>query len=109
MAEYIEREKLLQDIRESVVFTVKKGTPLPNAEMRGANKVIDRVKSATTADVVKVVRCKECKHTYINSFSAQSGVAICKFWSNRSETNILAVQQDDFCSYGELKELNNNG
>lgn len=37
-------------------FKVRKGTPLPNAEMRGANKVIDRVKSAPTADVVKVVR-----------------------------------------------------
>lgn len=54
--------------------------------------------------VVMPIKCKDCKHAYINSFSAQSGIAICKFWSNRSETNILAVQQDDFCSYGELKE-----
>lgn len=54
--------------------------------------------------VMVAVRCKDCKHAYINSFSAQSGVAICKFWSNRSEINILAVQQTDFCSYGERKE-----
>lgn len=53
---------------------------------------------------VMPIRCKDCKHAYINSFSAQSGIAICKFWSNRSETNTLAVQQDDYCSCGELKE-----
>lgn len=52
MAEYIEREKLLKDISETVVFTVRKGTPLPTTEMRGANKVIDQIKSAPTADVV---------------------------------------------------------
>lgn len=58
MAEYIEREALMQDIDETVVFTVGKGVPLPNAEMRGANKVIDRIKSAPAADVVEV------KHGY---------------------------------------------
>lgn len=54
MAEYIEREALIEDINETVVFTVRKGVQLPTAEMRGANKVIDRIKSAPTADVVEV-------------------------------------------------------
>lgn len=62
MAEYIKRDDLLQDISETVVFTVRKGAPLPNAEMRGANKVIDRIKSAPTADVVEV-RNGEWLHT----------------------------------------------
>ena len=53
MAEYIEREALLEDISESVVFTVRKGQP--SAEIRGANKVIDRIKATPTADVVEVV------------------------------------------------------
>lgn len=61
MAEHIKRDDLLQDISETVVFTVRKGTPLPNAEMRGANKVIDRIKSAPTVDVVEVVRCQNCR------------------------------------------------
>lgn len=52
--EYIEREALLKDISETVIFTVRGGTPLPNAEMRGANKVIDRIKSAKAADVAEV-------------------------------------------------------
>jgi hypothetical protein len=56
MAEYIEREALLKDIEESVVFTVKKGQS--SLEIRGANKITDRIKSAPTVDVVKV------KHGY---------------------------------------------
>lgn len=52
MTEYIEREALLQDIEESVCFTVKAGT-ISN-EMRGANKIIDRIKCAPAADVEPV-------------------------------------------------------
>ena len=54
MAEYIDREKLLQDISETVVFTVRGGVNLPNLEMRGANKVIDQIKSSPTVDVAKM-------------------------------------------------------
>ena len=48
----IDRDLLLKDIDESVVFTVKSGFISP--EMRGARKVIDRIKNAPTADVVEV-------------------------------------------------------
>lgn len=53
---YIDRDKLLKDISEGVVFTVRSGKP--SAEIRGANKVIDRIKNAPAADVVEV------KHGY---------------------------------------------
>ena len=94
MAEYIEREKLLQDISETVVFTVRKGTPLPNAEMRGANKVIDRVKSATTEDVIKVVRCKDCGN--------RTNKGICEKFRQRYP---FFPEDDFYCGFGELKEL----
>ena len=55
--------------------------------------------------VVMPIRCKECKHAYINSFSAQSGIALCKLLTNRTKGEQVITQQDDFCSYGELKEL----
>ena len=76
MAEYIEREALLQDISETVLFSVRGGAELPTPEMRGANKVIDRIKSAPTADVVEVrhgewflveyeyLTCDKCGHWY---------------------------------------------
>lgn len=54
MAEYIEREALLKDIGETVLFSVRGDAELPTPEMRGANKVKDRIKSAPAADVVEV-------------------------------------------------------
>ena len=50
MAEYIEREALLKDIEESVVFSCRTAQ---SAEMRGANKIIDRIRCAPSADVVE--------------------------------------------------------
>lgn len=54
--EYIEREALLKDISESVVFSVREGQP--SLEIRGANKITGRIKAAPIADVVEV------KHGY---------------------------------------------
>ena len=64
--------------------------------------VLDRippcfVDNAPTVDAVVVTRCKDCKHAYINSFSAKSGIALCS-------SSAKVMQQDDFCSYGEPKE-----
>lgn len=61
------------------------------------DKVKQALASVPAADVVPVVRCKDCKYAYINSFSAASGVALCS-----SSTKVM--QQDDFCSYGERKD-----
>ena len=88
---YIEREAVLQDISETVVFTVRKGTPLPNAEMRGANKVIDRIKSAKAADVVEVVRCKECVHYCLQSVDGGRYCELLKFNS---------FTDNGFCCFG---------
>nr|DAF68483.1 MAG TPA: adenylate kinase [Caudoviricetes sp.] len=50
-----------------------------------------------TVGAVPVVRCKDCKHAYINSFAVSSGEALCTLSGK-------PMQQDDFCSYGEPKE-----
>ena len=98
MAEYIEREALLKDISESVVFTVR--GEKPSLEIRGANKVIDRIKSAPTADVVEVVRCKECKHYEIHRPSVTLNC--------EREGKLIPMNPTDFCSYGVRKEGANN-
>ena len=46
------------------------------------------------ADVVEVVRCKECKHRY----TASSGVIFC------TQHLTMSANDDDFCSYGERRE-----
>ena len=52
MPEYIEREKLLADIEESVVFTVRPDRH--SLELRGANAITERIKLAPSADVAEV-------------------------------------------------------
>ena len=65
MADLIDRDALMADIATSVVFS---GRTSRNAGMRGANKTIDRIKAAPTVDAVEVVRCRDCKHRYSDSW-----------------------------------------
>lgn len=82
MAEYIDREAAEDAVGE--------------AHLKGLNPLWE-LRDVPAADVVPVVRCKECKYAYINSFSATSGVALCS-------SSAKVMQQDDFCSYGERKD-----
>lgn len=61
------------------------------------DEIIDALENIPAADVAPVVRCMDCKHAYINSFSAAPGGALCTLSGQ-------PMQQDDFCSYGERKE-----
>lgn len=90
--EYIEREAVLHELLYAMCGTGYQ------------SRAMDAVHFVPAADVVEVVRCKDCKNAYINSFSAQSGIAVCRFLANRSNGELAIVQQDDFCSYGERKE-----
>lgn len=50
-----------------------------------------------TADVVEVVRCKDCKYaTYDKSIDRYN----CRNWGLYGDEN---TEADDFCSYGEKK------
>lgn len=87
MTEYIEREKVLS-----------KAAPLAGcfSYMISAYDVI----MLPAADVVPVVRCKDCKHYKPQKKSAH--------WENRTNycnrIVTIKVQPYDFCSYGERKE-----
>ena len=47
-----------------------------------------------TADVVEVVRCKDCKH-YIASYCTRD---------IKGRTNMFYMTDNDYCSYGERRE-----
>lgn len=96
MPEYIDREKLLEDIEHTVIFTVCK-SELAYGESRGAIKVINRIEAAPSADVVEVVRCKDCAHYGGITFGK-----ICRRWSAFNTKN--CTKPDDFCSYGIKKD-----
>lgn len=91
--EYIEREALLKDIEESVRFYVKSGNP--SLEVRGANKITDRIKSAPTADVVEVVRCEDCIYWQDNNGGYPHEE--CRWCKDETPDAY------DYCSYGFRK------
>lgn len=108
MAEYIEREALLHDIEQSVVYTIRE--KITSAEMRGARKVIERIKCAPAVHeptksefkrmavqmgYVQVVRCKDCEYSYdeISYLCCSHGVcADCE------------VPPNFYCAEGKRKE-----
>ena len=92
MAEYIERDAAIKAIKNADCNAIADG-----AESYDLSYLKEIFFNIPAADVVPVVRCKDCKHAYINGFSAASGVALCS-------SNAKVMQQDDFCSYGERKD-----
>lgn len=86
MAEYIKRDTAIRAVMAAKWVNGSDGA-----------MAMEIVASPPAADVVPVVRCKDCKYAYINSFSAASGVVFCS-------SNMKAMQEDDFCSYGERKD-----
>lgn len=117
MAEYIDREALLHDIEQSVVYTAR--GKITSAEMRGAHKIIERIKCAPAVepiyiheptksefkrmavqmDYVPVVRCKGCK--YLVSVNANGkGIPTCQL------SGMEVAPEDyckDYCSYVDRK------
>lgn len=88
----IYRDTLLKDIEENVVFSGQ----TPNAEIVGANKVISRIKAAPIAEVVPVVRCKDCqfwqRHTQVN-----------RDYGKCERFGTVTTRCNDFCSLGMKK------
>ena len=52
-------------------------------------------------DVVKVVRCKDCKHWGGVVYGGR-----CKHWSTTMQGTTFYTSNDDFCSYGERRTDN---
>lgn len=89
MAEYIEREALIQHMQECKdenAFT-----------LMATGYAYSFIEVAPTADVVEVVRCKKCEH--YNTSCCADGFGWCEK-HNRGEMD------DDFCSHGERRSDN---
>ena len=96
MAEYIEKHKLLQDMHSVHTSPIFHKTD----EDYMFERMVGIVNEQPSADVVKVVRCKDCKYLYCLSAVDR------RFYCKRSNglTGINIVEDNPFCSYGELKE-----
>ena len=62
--------------------------------IRVTDGIVREIEAMPTVDAVEVVRCKECKHKYINSFAKESMIVYCIHHG-------VSKQPDDFCSYGD--------
>lgn len=86
MARYIDAEKFEKDI-------IGKAKVLNDEIVFESNFVYSTLYQQPTSDVVKVVRCKDCKR----SMTIDGGIRCERF------DGLLMINPDDYCSYGELK------
>lgn len=89
MAEYIKREAVFKQFDNGEADVVE---IYPDGSVDygfGASNIRDLVNSVPAADVVPVVRCKDCAHLY-GTFCTVCG--------------LLPRKPDDFCSCGERKD-----
>ena len=87
MAEYIEREALVNSFRSC------------GASKDLIDAIVYRINLQEAVDAVPVVRCKDCKWLY-----SEMGNYCC-----RSHRGLVRICENSFCSYGERKDGDGNG
>ena len=112
MSKYIDVDVFIKSFREA--FPRLKAqvdpdlTPKAYAYLRGGKAIIEDLTEFPAADVVEVVRCRECVHWKPtgskagNSFSDMEYIGGCEFTK-------YCRRESDFCSYGERKGGADNG
>ena len=94
--EYIERERLLLEVEDDKPLNWNNDEAENQADS-DFDYFIATIKAQPKADVVEVVRCKNCKHFDTDVF--RRTVCVRDF-------QIICVKDNDFCSYGERKDDN---
>ena len=97
MPEYIERKATIDFVKQNT----------PNFGGETSIRCVERaLKNVPTADVVKVVRCKDCKHCesyYPKKVKGEEPEIA--YYCDLLE---YPTEPTHFCSYGELKEVSGN-
>ena len=93
-------------VEEAGLYSIccKDGTCIGSDIHPEYGELICAIADWNTRPAPPIGRCGECRHSYINFFSASSGTALCRLWTNKAEGAQMAMQQNDFCSYFEPKE-----
>ena len=101
MAEHIEREDLIRRLELSIKSWGRDCNSNAPVMVRAYEDILHKVKNLPTADVVEVVRCKDCKHLEVLNNKTIYG------YCEKTQTKFLPFGIDTrthFCSYGERKE-----
>ncbi len=97
MAEYIEREATYT-IAKKICNAIRNGEYHPAVF---AYDIMDWIDDVPAADVVPVVRCKDCKYNLANIPDIQDGMNINENWNACQLTELYdSVDPMDFCSHG---------
>ena len=90
MAEYIEREAAMDAITNDH----------PDLVFYSKREAIECIAAEPAADVVPVVRCKDCKHMEFTPVKNR----YCRAWGR-----IQTMGDDGFCNFGERKDGDTDG
>ena len=88
MSRYIDKEKLKAELRKKIELSHKAKRAVIEEDFE------DIINDMPTADVVEVVRCKDCIY-HIAEYCTRD---------IKGRTNMFYMTADDFCSYGERKD-----
>ena len=88
---YIERDIFINNELIPLVKTLDLCHP---KQKKGVLMAISKLKETPAADVVEVVRCKDCIY-HIAEYCTRD---------IKGRTNMFYMTADDFCSYGERKD-----
>ena len=106
MKEYIEREKLTKHIEDEIEAfgnPNESDNPVAYGGLLSMKYCRSAVVTAPTADVVEVVRCKDCKY-YIPKENLADEYANPIGADGLCDNTDKYTDEDDYCSYGERKE-----
>ena len=100
MDDYIKREDAIYEIDKAFENAEKAKSAMTKMLLSAAQITVGSIlRDMTAADVVEVVRCKNCKHSHLMFNKA----LIC--WNCNSNVK-FPISADDFCCHGERRTDN---
>ena len=113
MAEYIEREAIFSKIVNTPFEVDLTGTEdcyrygVMDGLVKKQDHILDMIAEEPAADVVEVVRCKDCKFYIEHYFDSYCGYHTENACDGGHCDGACYVEENDFCSYGERKKKEN--
>ncbi len=97
MARYIDTDKLTNQIDE---WLDSVGNALIGKGLSYYGELMGCIEDTPTADVVEVVRCKDCKWFGESTYVGGRTYTGCKIWGC---DDLAPCEENDYCSCGERK------
>lgn len=99
MAEYIDKADLVKRLESRVKDYGRDCNSNAPIISRTYQAVLHMVEHLPTADVVPVVRCKDCKYYY----RADKDTCLCTHKKNLTFKTALTISREHYCSYGKRR------